>query len=647
MQRAGRTGVVEGAATVVACGMPVSASVRRGDGGRAGDSRLVLRHSLYAQVRLARIWLPLAIVGIVLLHQLVVVPMGGPTWRFWVQLLFYSVLGPLATFITLNWIAREVRSRERAQVELQRLFRELQDAYSVLGALQRVTEQFASAPDLERAVEAASRGIREVTGARLGAVVVGSSVVSVHADDLDDEQRTATERSALRRDARLQRSERSAAVREEADGSVTLVFSLRWGGNHEGSLQATFDAAPDDKQRETLRILAADFAAAAEAVQGRTRDLLTLFEVDRSIRAEGNLARLLSTLVSSMAARAGAQRAGVYLSDDDGTLELRAAVRVTDGGFESWRPAPSPIRPGEGLVGRAAAGREPLVLAALASAERAAGGPLLEDAGSAVLLPLASDDDERLLGVIVLAHAEPGRGSDASLPFLGLLAGQLSLAVGNASAYLQSEELAIVEERNRIAREIHDGVAQSLAFAGLKLDLVARLLSRDTEAAERELQAARTAIREMIREIRRSIFALRPVDLERHGFVETLRRYCSDFGQQNDVVVELQVPDLPELSLKSEAVLFRIFQEAMNNVAKHAEARNVSVRLVVSANGMVEIEVSDDGRGFHPDEVADRVTSAGGLGLRQMRERVEGRGGRFEVVSETGEGTSVRASVPA
>ncbi len=625
--------------------MAVTASVRRK--AVAGTETVVPapRHSLYAQVRLARIWLPLAIVGVVLVHQLAVVPLGGASWRFWSQLLFYSVLGPIATYVTLTWIAYEVRTRERAQVELQRLFRELQDAHSVLGALQRVTEQFAAAPDLERAVEAASRGVREVTGARFGAVVVGSGVVSVHADDLGDAGRAAAERAALQRDARLMRAGHASAVLGEPDGGATLVLALRWGGRHEGSLQASFDVAPDEKQRETLRILAADFAAAAEAVQGRTRDLLTLFEVDRSIRAEGNLARLLSTLVSRMAGRVGAQRAGVYLSDDDGTLELRIAVRLGRQGFEPWRPAPLPIRPGEGLIGRAAAGREPLVLAALASAERQASGPLLHDAGSAVLLPLSND--ERLLGVIVLAHDEPGHGSDASLPFLGLLAGQLSLAVGNASAYLQSEELAIVEERNRIAREIHDGVAQSLAFAGLKLDLATRLLHRDPDATERELQAARATIREMIREIRRSIFALRPVDLERHGFVETLRRYASDFGQQNDISLELQVPALPELSLKSEAVLFRIFQEAMNNVAKHAGARSVRVSVGVDAHGMVEIEVFDDGRGFDPSEVADRVTSAGGLGLRQMRERVEARGGRFEIESEVGEGTSVRASVPA
>jgi signal transduction histidine kinase len=624
--------------------MAVSAGVRH-EFGHHEEAVRPPRRSLYTQVRLARIWLPIAIVGVVLVHQLAIVPLGDDAWRFWSQLLFYSVLGPIVTYVTLNWIALEVRSRERAQVELQRLFRELQDAHAVLGALQRVTEQFASAPDLEHAVDAASRGVREATGARLAAVVVGSGVVSVHADDLHAAARDAAQRTALRRDGAVQYNARDTYVVSEPDGATTVVLALRWGGKHEGSLQATFDVAPDDKQLETLRILAADFAAAAEAVQGRTRDLLTLFEVDRSIRAEGNLARLLSTLVSRMAARVGAQRAGVYLCDDDGTLDLRVAVRQSGTGFEPWRPPPLPLRRGEGLVGRAADAGDPLVLAALADGERRSGGPLLREAGSAVLLPLSND--ERLLGVIVLANDERGRGSDASLPFLGLLAGQVSLAVANASAYLQSEELAIVEERNRIAREIHDGVAQSLAFAGLKLDLISRLLERDTSAAQSELLAARGAIREMIREIRRSIFALRPVDLERHGFVETLRRYAVDFGQQNDIVVELNIPPLPELSLKSEAVMFRIFQEAMNNVAKHAAARTVTITLEVDLSGMVAIEIADDGVGFDPAAVDDRVTSAGGLGLKQMRERVESRGGWFEVYSEPGEGTRVAASVRA
>src|SRR5690606_14236 len=157
-----------------------------------------------------------------------------------------------------------------------------------------------------------------------------------------------------------------------------------------------------------------------------------------------------------------------------------------------------------------------------------------------------------------------------------------SLAIRNARAYLHSEEVAIAGERARIAREIHDGVAQSLAFSALKLDLVERLMTRNPEKAALELVTARDTIRETIKEVRRSIFALRPVELERHGFMETLRRYLVDYGQQNEINVDLEEEGIPALSNKGEAVLFRIFQEAMNNVAKHARARNVQVTVGAS-----------------------------------------------------------------
>ena len=153
-------------------------------------------------------------------------------------------------------------------------------------------------------------------------------------------------------------------------------------------------------------------------------------------------------------------------------------------------------------------------------------------------------------------------------------------------------------------------------------------------------------MRESIKEIRRSIFALRPVDLERHGFVETVRRYAVDFGQQNGVKVTLRAGELLNLSIKSEAVLFRIFQEAMHNVAKHARARNVEVELGTDAGGMAFVRITDDGVGFEMGAVSDRVSSAGGLGLRQMRERVTARGGKLDIETTVGTGTRLFAAVP-
>jgi len=592
--------------------------------------------SLYDQVRFARLWLPLTIVGVVLVHQLVVVPLGGERYQFWAQLLFYSILGPLATFVTLNWIATEVRLREQAQDELARLFDQLRSSHELLTAIQNVTEQFAAATDLEAALSAASSGIREVTGASAVAVLVGPVGYGVTSGvGLSQAQ----QQDAIERDRAL-REHRSRSERTQLEGvnQWVLTMPLTWGGNLEGSLHAYYAGSPDGRQREAFSILASEFSASAEATRSRTRDLLTLFDVDRSIRAEGNLERLLHSLLAQMMSRVNARVAGVYLLDEGDLLQLHAEVG-------SPRSSTTlPLRLGEGLIGQAARSREPRIVSHLADNDRLSGGPLLAAAGSAATLPLFAEDG--LLGLVVLAHPDSDHFDAANLPFLGLLASQVSLAVRNANAYLHSEELAIAEERARIAREIHDGVAQSLAFAALKLDLVVRLLQRDASQARVELDNVRDTVRETIKEVRRSIFALRPVDLERHGLLETVRRYAVDFGQQNDVHVRLALDMLPELDLKSEAVLFRIFQEAMNNVAKHAAARTVDIRVGVSDAGMVYVLVRDDGRGFDPASVGDRVTSAGGLGLKQMRERVEARGGSFVIDSQLGLGTTVQASVP-
>jgi signal transduction histidine kinase len=342
--------------------------------------------------------------------------------------------------------------------------------------------------------------------------------------------------------------------------------------------------------------------------------------------------------LNEMMKRVAAPAGGVFLMDEEHTLKLSASVGLPRGAM------PLTYRVGEGIVGEVAARREPVVLGRLEPAARQKLGPLLRTANSVLALPLLADT--RLLGVTVLVHPDADRFDAEVLPYLGLLASQVSLAVRNATAYLQSEELAITEERTRIAREIHDGVAQLLAFTALKLDLVTKLMEKDPRRAAAELDLARDTVRETIREIRRSIFALRPVDLERYGFLETVKRYVADFGQQNEVRVRTEVGEVDGLSPKSEGVLFRIFQEAMHNVAKHARATLVEVRLGTDQDGMVFVQVTDDGAGFDLQQVSGRVTSAGGLGLRQMRERVEDRGGTLLIESREGGGTTVRAAVP-
>jgi signal transduction histidine kinase len=587
--------------------------------------------SLYQQIKLARFWLPLAIIGVVLFHQLVIVPLGGERWQFWEELLFYSILGPVVTFLTLDWIASQVKRREEAQDEMKKLYLELQENVELLNAIQRVTEQFVTAGDLETALAAVSEGITKVTGAEGASVFFGRDTLVSQQYSLSKD---LVENAVQRNQMMMNGGELEEIISIKKQPYWVRSMPLLLVGKLEGSIHAYYIKEPEQDQRESFNILASEFSAAAEATRSRTRDFLTLMNVDRSIRAEGNLERLLKTLLAQMMTRADASLGGVYLLDEAQMLRMRVAQGV--------QLNSALIRIGEGLIGEVAASRKALVINHLELEQRKSIS-LLQQASSAMVLPLLSEQE--LLGVIVLAHEMPLHFEEKSLPFLNLVAGQVSLAVRNARAYLQSEELAIAEERARIAREIHDGVAQSLASSALKLDLVSRLIRTDLPKAELELKETKHKLREMIREVRRSIFALRPIDLERHGFIETIRRYCADYGQQNDVHVELDIQEMPQLTIMSEAVLFRIFQESMNNVAKHAGASRVKISLGTAPGGQGFVSVEDNGKGFDLSEVSDRVTSAGGLGLKQMKERLESRGGTFNIITAPNQGTKVFASV--
>lgn len=204
-------------------------------------------------------------------------------------------------------------------------------------------------------------------------------------------------------------------------------------------------------------------------------------------------------------------------------------------------------------------------------------------------------------------------------------------------------EAVLEEERARIARDLHDGLAQSLYFMALKLDYIRKTLGQDSEVAARELQALKRTVQSNILDVRRTIFALRPVDLMNLGLVPALRKYVTEFGEQNQLSVELQVQgDARAIPAELEPAFFRLVQEGLNNVAKHARARRANIRLTVD-QGLGRLTIEDDGVGFDPREAEARD---GHLGLRQMQERVSSLGGAFQVRSSPGEGTTLFAEIP-
>ena len=199
-------------------------------------------------------------------------------------------------------------------------------------------------------------------------------------------------------------------------------------------------------------------------------------------------------------------------------------------------------------------------------------------------------------------------------------------------------------ERARLAREIHDGPAQALANTVMRLQLLETLLKRQPAHVESELTRTRMAVQDSLQDVRRFIFDLRPASLSDVGLLATLRHYTSDYGDQYGVPVELNVPDTLNLSKDQELVVFRVVQEALQNIHKHGEATQISVDLQQRPDGPLVVTVTDNGKGFDPEQVRQRQPSSSGL--VNMRERAATVGGTLLINSKPGAGTTVTLNLP-
>ena len=203
----------------------------------------------------------------------------------------------------------------------------------------------------------------------------------------------------------------------------------------------------------------------------------------------------------------------------------------------------------------------------------------------------------------------------------------------------QAGELAAGEERAHLARELHDSVTQALFSMTLVSRSVEMLLDRDPEAARTQLVQLRDLQREALAEMRALIFELRPGNLEQDGLARALRTHTAALQGRIGLPIVVESTLDERLPLPIEEVLYRISQEALHNVVKHARARQVRLELGRIASG-IRLRITDDGKGFDPARVPD-----GHLGLAGMRARAEKIGARFSVRSVAGEGTTIEVVV--
>jgi signal transduction histidine kinase len=260
-------------------------------------------------------------------------------------------------------------------------------------------------------------------------------------------------------------------------------------------------------------------------------------------------------------------------------------------------------------------------------------------------VPIVSSGD--VIGAFYLTDKEGGGGfTDGDEAAVVLLASHAAIAIDQARLFEDSRELALLQERGRLARELHDAMSQSLFSLQLSADTATRLLAEDPPGAAAALATVRALAAQLSAELRTTVEGLRPADLERDGLAAALRTQLTVAGRAHDVPVDVEVGELDGLDPDDEHQVLRIAQEAVTNALRHAAAGRVRVTLgpgATGSHGALVLRVSDDGRGFDPQA---RGLRARRLGLTSMHERAASLGGALTVTSAPGEGTTVELRVP-
>jgi signal transduction histidine kinase len=224
---------------------------------------------------------------------------------------------------------------------------------------------------------------------------------------------------------------------------------------------------------------------------------------------------------------------------------------------------------------------------------------------------------------------------------IGLLASHAAAAIESAAMFEDSRTLALAEERERMARELHDALNQSLFSLSLTARAASRHLATDPERTAEELGEISHLSRQAMTELRAVVDGLRTPDVDRDGLVPAIRSLAQLMSRVHHIEVEVVAEGDPGLEGRAEHEVFRIVQEAMTNAVRHAQAAKVTVSVL---NGeSLEVVVDDDGVGFDPD----RSSRGRRLGLTSMRERASSLGGRIVITSSPGEGATVRLEVPS
>jgi signal transduction histidine kinase len=396
-----------------------------------------------------------------------------------------------------------------------------------------------------------------------------------------------------------------------------------------------------------------------------TRELASLLEVSRQIASTLDLVPLLHVILNQVRSVLDYAAAGICLAEGPDVLR----PMIYNGPMPRSQTLPQwhigPVRPHgtplDELIAEAESAHphahfrevfysgKPVIIpdvqadTLLARVYRARvqnilGGALLPNIRTWMGVPLIYRDE--VIGVVGFDHEQPEAYTDHHARIALAVANQAAIAIANARLLAEVQRHAAQEERQRLARELHDAVTQQLFSASLIGEVLPQIWATNPIQGQEYLQDLRLLTRGALAEMRALLVELRPAALTDTPLPELLQHLVSALGGRTRIQVDLQVIGEQPLAPDVQVALYRVAQEALNNVAKHAQARHVRVALRLTSSE-VELEVRDDGRGFDFGTVP-----ADHFGLSIMRERIAAVGGTVTVTSQPGQGTTVVVRCP-
>ena len=386
-----------------------------------------------------------------------------------------------------------------------------------------------------------------------------------------------------------------------------------------------------DRNRQLERLV----RERTSALEKRNQEIQALYEADERILRNVSLQQVFQTLVDVAVEILDADRSMVLAWDEK---QKKIVPRVSHG-FSPETLKVMEFEKGEGIVGQVMDTGTPAIMRQLepdSFRPDVREAVLAEGIRSFVHLPISVD--HKVVGVFNVGFTRPNLIGDDTTRLFSALTHRASISIANMELFEQTKDLAVMEERNRLARDLHDSAKQK-AFAALaQLGTARGILNGHTNGATMHLNEAENLVTDVIQELTFLVQEIYPLALQEKGLVTTLREHIFEWENRNDTVVQLVTRNEQRLPLEVEQALYRITQEALANVARHSHARRVDLALVYERDS-VQLSVADDGCGFD-------VKTKHGMGLRSIRERVGSIRGTVQIQSAPGHGTRLLVQVP-